>query len=168
MPVARPRPSDAAPQNREDTARENRHRPDSFKESLSAMEVAIEIEKGFRQVWPEAVYVKVPVADGGEGTVEAMVAATGGRIVQTPVAGPLGDQVAGFYGLTGDGRTAVIEMAAASGLALLDPARRDPLRTTTYGVGELIRSALEAGARHFILGVGGSATNEGAGMVQAL
>ncbi len=143
--------------------------PDSFKESLSAMEVAIEIEKGFREVLPEAAYVKMPVADGGEGTVEAMVAATDGRVVRTPVAGPLGDRVDGFYGLTGDGRTAIIEMAAASGLMLLDPARRNPMRTTTYGVGQLIRAALDAGARHFILGVGGSATNDGgAGMVQAL
>ncbi|PWC45857.1 glycerate kinase [Azospirillum sp. TSO22-1] len=143
--------------------------PDSFKESLSALEVATHIESGIREVYPEAVCVKLPVADGGEGTVEAMVAATGGRTIRVPVTGPLGEPVNAFYGLTGDGRTAVIEMAAASGLMLVEPARRNPMATTTYGVGELIRAALDQGARRFILGIGGSATNDGgAGMVQAL
>jgi glycerate 2-kinase len=143
--------------------------PDSFKESLSALQVAVEIETGFREVYPEATYVKLPVADGGEGTVEALVAATDGQIISVAVTGPLGEPVEAFYGLSGDGRTAVIEMAAASGLMLLDPARRNPLRTTTRGVGDLIRAALDAGARKFILGIGGSATNDGgAGMVQAL
>ena len=85
--------------------------PDSYKECLSALQVAVSIESGFREVFPDAVYVKVPVADGGEGTVEAMVEATGGRRVDTTVRGPLGDPVAAFYGLTGDGSTAVIEMA---------------------------------------------------------
>jgi glycerate 2-kinase len=143
--------------------------PDSFKESLSALQVATQIEAGFREIFPEAGYVKMPVADGGEGTVEAMVAATDGRIIRVPVTGPLGDPVEAFYGLTGDGQTAVIEMAAASGLMLLDPTRRNPLETTTFGVGELIRAALDQGARRFIIGIGGSATNDGgAGMVQAL
>ncbi|CAH2606043.1 glycerate 2-kinase 1 (plasmid) [Rhodovastum atsumiense] len=143
--------------------------PDSFKESLSAMEVATEIEAGFREVFPQASYVRLPVADGGEGTVEAMVAATGGRRVELAVTGPLGEPVPAFYGLTGDGRIAVIEMAAASGLMLVAAARRDPLRTTTYGVGELIIAALDQGARRFIIGIGGSATNDGgAGMLQAL
>ena len=143
--------------------------PDSYKESLSALEVAQAIAAGFRQVFPAAEYVLVPVADGGEGTVDAMVAATGGRKETVAVSGPLGELVEAFYGLTGDGATAVIEMAAASGLALVPPERRNPLLTTSRGTGELIRAALDAGARRFILGIGGSATNDGgAGMVQAL
>ena len=143
--------------------------PDSYKESLSALEVAQAVEAGFRQVFPDANYVLVPVADGGEGTVDAMVAATGGRKETVTVSGPLGEPVEAFYGLTGDGDTAVIEMAAASGLALVPPDRRNPLLTSSRGTGELIRAALDAGARRFILGIGGSATNDGgAGMVQAL
>ena len=143
--------------------------PDSYKESLSALEVAQAVEAGFRQVFPDADYVLVPVADGGEGTVDAMVAATGGRKEAVTVSSPLGEPVEAFYGLTGDGDTAVIEMAAASGLMLVPPAARNPLRTCSRGTGELIRAALEAGARRFILGIGGSATNDGgAGMVQAL
>ena len=143
--------------------------PDSYKESLSALEVAQAVAAGFRQVFPAAEYVLVPVADGGEGTVDAMVAATGGRKETVAVSGPLGEPVEAFYGLTGDGATAVIEMAAASGLALVPPERRNPLLTTSRGTGELIRAALDAGARRFILGIGGSATNDGgAGMVQAL
>ena len=143
--------------------------PDSYKESLSALEVAQAIEAGFRQVFPAAEYVLVPVADGGEGTVDAMVAATAGRREVVAVSGPLGEPVEAFYGLTGDGDTAVIEMAAASGLALVPPDRRNPLLTSSRGTGELIRAALDAGARRFILGIGGSATNDGgAGMVQAL
>ena len=143
--------------------------PDSYKESLSALEVAQAVEAGFRQVFPDADYVLVPVADGGEGTVDAMVAATGGRKETVTVSGPLGEPVEAFYGLTGEGDTAVIEMAAASGLALVPPDRRNPLLTNSRGTGELIRAALDAGARRFILGIGGSATNDGgAGMVQAL
>jgi len=144
--------------------------PDSFKESLSALEAASAIEAGFREVFPDAVYVKVPVADGGEGTVEAMIAATGGRRIDLQATGPLGRPVAAFYGLTGGADTiAVIEMAAASGLELVAPDERDPLRATSRGTGDLIRAALDAGARRFILGVGGSATNDGgAGMLQAL
>lgn len=143
--------------------------PDSFKESLSALDVAREIKAGFSEVFPDADYVLVPVADGGEGTVEALVAATGGEVVTLRATGPLGEPVEAFYGLTGDGATAVIEMAAASGLELVPPDRRDPLKTTTFGVGEMIRAALDRGARHLIVGVGGSATNDGgAGMAQAL
>ena len=143
--------------------------PDSYKESLSALEVAQAVEAGFRQVFPDADYVLVPVADGGEGTVDAMVAATGGRKETVTVSGPLGEPVEAFYGLTGEGDTAVIEMAAASGLALVPPDRRNPLLTSSRGTGELIRAALDAGARRFILGIGGSAPNDGgAGMVQAL
>ena len=143
--------------------------PDSYKESLSALEVATQIELGFKEIFPDAQYIKVPMADGGEGTVQAMIEATQGRRVEVDVTDPLGRQVASFYALTGDGATAMIEMAAASGLAMVPPAQRNPLLTTSYGTGELIKAALDAGARHLILGIGGSATNDGgAGMLQAL
>jgi glycerate 2-kinase len=143
--------------------------PDSFKESLSALEVANAIEKGFRDIFPEAEYVKIPMADGGEGTVQSLVDATGGRIVKTEVTGPLGDRVKAFFGVLGDGKTAVIEMAAASGLHLVPSEKRNPLVTTTRGTGELILAALDEGAEHIIIGIGGSATNDGgAGMIQAL
>jgi glycerate kinase len=143
--------------------------PDSFKESLSAMQVAQVIEDGFREIFPDAHYVKLPVADGGEGTVQAMIDATGGQRIERAVTGPLGEPVPAFYGLTGGEPVAVIEMAAASGLELVPPEQRNPLRTTSYGTGQLIRAALDAGARRFVLGVGGSATNDGgAGMAQAL
>ena len=143
--------------------------PDSYKESLSALDVACAIEAGFREIYPDADYVKIPVADGGEGTVEAMVAATEGRVIPVKVTGPLGEPVAGFYGVSGDEQCAFIEMAAASGLELLSPAQRNPLKTTSWGTGELIRHALDLGVRRIIIGLGGSATNDGgAGMVQAL
>lgn len=143
--------------------------PDSYKESLSALGVATAIEEGFREIFPAADYIKLPMADGGEGTVEAMVAATQGRIVQVAVTGPLGTQVEGFYGLSGDEQSAFIEMAAASGLELVAPEQRNPLITTSWGTGELIRHALDGGVKHIIIGIGGSATNDGgAGMVQAL
>ncbi|MDC5705727.1 glycerate kinase [Vibrio europaeus] len=143
--------------------------PDSYKESLTAMEVATAIENGFKEVMPDAEFVKLPMADGGEGTVQSLVDATGGRIVTATVTGPLGQPVEGFYGLLGDGSTAVIEMAAASGLHLVEPAKRNPLLTTTYGTGELIKAALDAGVKHIIVGIGGSATNDGGiGMAQAL
>ncbi|ROW64822.1 glycerate kinase [Cronobacter malonaticus] len=143
--------------------------PDSFKESLSAMDVAKAIEAGFREIYPQVHYVCVPMADGGEGTVEAMVAATGGQIITTPVTAPLGNKVDGFFGLLGDGETAVVEMAAASGLHLVPAAQRDPRITTSYGTGELILAALERGVKAIIIGIGGSATNDGgAGMMQAL
>ena len=143
--------------------------PDSFKESLTALEVANAIEKGFKRVFPSATYVKVPVADGGEGTVQAMVDACGGEIIKLPVSGPLGDEVEAFYGLLGDGQTAVIEMAAASGLQLVPTEKRNPLLTSSFGTGELILDALNKGARKIILGLGGSATNDGgAGMMTAL
>ncbi|MFT4173549.1 MAG: glycerate kinase [Rhodocyclaceae bacterium] len=143
--------------------------PDSYKESLSALEVAEAIESGMREVLPHATYVKIPVADGGEGTVDSLVAWTGGGKRNLLVSGPLGEPVEAFFGLSGDGRLAVIEMAAASGLALVPKAKRDPRVTSSRGTGELIRAALDAGARVFILGIGGSATNDGgAGMLQAL
>ena len=143
--------------------------PDSYKESLSALDVATAIEAGFQEIYPDAEYVKLPVADGGEGTVEAMVAATQGRLVQVTVTGPLNKPVDAFYGLSGDERCAFIEMAAASGLESVPPACRNPLLTTTWGTGEMIRHALDAGVQQIIIGIGGSATNDGgAGMVQAL
>jgi glycerate kinase len=141
--------------------------PDSFKESLTALQVADAIAAGMREIWPDATYVKVPVADGGEGTVQAMIDATGGRRVDVRVTGPLGKGVDAFYG-DADG-LAVIEMAAASGLEGVPPDLRDPRTATSRGTGELIGAALDAGARKFVLGVGGSATNDGgAGMLQAL
>lgn len=143
--------------------------PDSFKESLSAMAVAEAIEKGFREIYPDADYVKVPMADGGEGTVQSMVEASGGRYIDQWVQGPLGQPVAARWGMLGDSDTAVIEMAAASGLHHVSPELRNPLNTTSYGTGELIVAALERGVKRIILGIGGSATNDGgAGMMQAL
>ena len=112
--------------------------PDSYKESLTAMEVAQAIEAGFRQVMPKAEYIKLPMADGGEGTVQSLVDASNGTIIKHSVTGPLGEQVDGFFGLMGNGKTAVVEMAAASGLHLVKPKDRNPLLTTSYGTGELI------------------------------
>ncbi|HEA0213759.1 TPA: glycerate kinase [Salmonella enterica] len=124
--------------------------PDSYKESLSAAEVAQAIEKGFREIFPDAQYVSVPVADGGEGTVEAMIAATQGVERAAWVTGPLGEKVKACWGMSGDGKTAFIEMAAASGLALVPPEKRNPLITTSRGTGELILQALESGASNII------------------
>ncbi|MBO8164144.1 MAG: glycerate kinase [Brevibacillus sp.] len=143
--------------------------PDSFKGSVTAMEAALAIEKGIKKFLADAETVLVPVADGGEGTMDSLVAATGGKKVQAAVTGPLHEPVRAEYGLLGDGRTCVIEMASASGLCLVPPDQRNPMVTTTYGTGELIRKALDDGCRHFILAVGGSATNDGgSGMLQAL
>jgi glycerate kinase len=143
--------------------------PDSFKGSLTAAEAAEAMARGVRTVWAEAEVAKVPMADGGEGTVDALVAGTGGRFVTRRVTGPLGRPVEARFGLLGDGETAVIEMASASGLLLVTPDQRDPRYTTTYGTGELIRAALDLGVRRIVCGIGGSATNDGgAGMVQAL
>ncbi len=143
--------------------------PDSFKGSLSAGEVAEAIEEGVRKVFPRAEVEKVPMADGGEGTVQVLVEATGGKIEEVEATGPLGEKVKANYGILGDKKTAVIEMAAASGLPLVPLQERDPYRTTTYGTGELIKAALREGCREFIIGIGGSATSDGgAGMAQAL
>ncbi|WP_318483215.1 glycerate kinase [Photobacterium leiognathi] len=143
--------------------------PDSYKESLTAMEVATAIENGFRQVIPNAEYIKLPMADGGEGTVQSLVDASNGTIIERSVTGPLGEQVNGFFGLMGDGKTAIIEMAAASGLHLVSPELRNPMLTTSFGTGELILAALDKGVKHIIVGIGGSATNDGGiGMAQAL
>jgi glycerate kinase len=143
--------------------------PQSLKGSLSAAEAGRAIARGVREVYPEAEISIVPVADGGEGTTQALVDASGGRLLWREVTGPLGTPVQAFLGLMGNGDTAVIEMAASSGLPLVPVDRRDPRMTTTYGVGELILAALDEGCTHFIIGIGGSATNDGgAGMARAL
>jgi len=143
--------------------------PQSFKGSLSAQEVAQAIAKGIRRVVADAETIMVPMADGGEGTVEALTYGTHGQIVDTEVTGPLGEKVTAKWGILGDGVSAVVEMAAASGITLVSPEKLNPLVATTYGTGELIRAALDAGRRRFIIGIGDSATNDGgAGMVQAL
>ena len=143
--------------------------PDSFKGSVSALEAANAMEQGIRRVFPDAIIDKIPMADGGEGTVQSLVDATGGHIQTHRVLAPLGNEVEAKFGILADGETAVIEMAAASGLTLVAPHERDPLRTTTYGTGQLIRAALEAGCRRLIIGIGGSATNDGGvGMAEAL
>ncbi len=143
--------------------------PDSYKGSVSALGVAQAMARGILRVFPEAEVRQIPIADGGEGTVDALVAATGGAIRNAEVTGPLGEKITAHWGILGDGRTAVIEMAAASGLPLVPPAQRDPRITTSFGTGELIRAALDAGLRSIIIGIGGSATNDGGvGMAQAL
>ena len=143
--------------------------PDSFKGSLTAIEVSDAIEQGIREIFPEAEIKKIPMADGGDGTVQCLVNATGGKILREKVTGPLGDEVLASYGILGDKRTAVIEMAEASGLTLVPENKRNPLITTTYGTGQLIKATLDQGCRKMIIGIGGSATNDGgAGMVQAL
>ncbi|WP_291527630.1 glycerate kinase [Bifidobacterium sp. UBA744] len=143
--------------------------PDSFKGSLTALEAARAMEAGVLRACPDAQCVTVPMADGGEGTVRSMVDATGGRLVSARVTDPLGRSACAEYGILGDGHTAVIEMAAASGLQYVDDATCSPLTATTYGTGELIRDALDRGVTDLIVGLGGSATNDGgAGMAQAL
>ncbi|MBN3491882.1 glycerate kinase [Vibrio neptunius] len=143
--------------------------PDSFKESLTAVEVAQSIQMGLERVWPDAEFVKVPVADGGEGTVQSLIDATSGQKVFTEITGPLGETVQACYGVLGDGKTAVIEIAEASGLHLVPAEKRDPKITSSFGTGELIKHALSQGISRLIVGLGGSATNDaGAGMLAAL
>jgi glycerate 2-kinase len=143
--------------------------PNAFKGSLSALEAAQAIAEGVQVAAPDSEVVLVPIADGGDGTVEALVAATNGERRTLRVRGPLGDPVEADYGLIDSGSTAVIEMAKAAGLALVPPKKRDPRVTTTFGVGELLQQAYDQGARHFIVGIGGSATNDGgAGTAQAV
>ena len=143
--------------------------PDSFKNSLSALGVAESLRKGLLRSLPGAEIRILPMADGGEGTVESLIDATGGEIINVWVKDPLSREVESHIGITGDGSTAVIEMAAASGLQLISPGEKDPWVTTTYGTGELIRAALDAGCQTILLGIGGSATNDcGAGMANAL
>lgn len=143
--------------------------PDSFKGNLTSLQVAATFEKGIRRVLPNAKCIKVPMADGGEGTVQSLVDATGGKFIRKKVTGPAGKPVSARYGMLADNETAVIEMAEASGLPLVSGKEKNPLKTTTYGTGELMLDAAKRGAKKIILGLGGSATNDaGVGMAQAL
>ena len=143
--------------------------PDSYKNALSALEVARSLKAGLQKVFEDAEFEILPMADGGEGTVEALIDATRGEIIKTTVHDPLMRPVESTFGITGDGITAVIEMASASGIQLITSEERNPWITTTFGTGELIHAALEKGCRDIILGIGGSATNDcGMGMAAAL
>lgn len=143
--------------------------PDSFKGSMTAQEVCDAMERGIRKVLPEATCIKVPMADGGEGTVQSLVDATKGKVYELEVMGPLTSPVLAQYGILGDEKTAVIEMASASGIQYINEKTRNPLITTTYGTGQLIKECLNKGVSKIILGIGGSATNDGgAGLAQAL
>ncbi|MGW8824541.1 glycerate kinase family protein [Paenibacillus lautus] len=143
--------------------------PDSFKESMTAKEVCEAMERGIKKGNPNVTCIHVPMADGGEGTMQSLVDATGGTVHTVTVTGPLGDQVEASYGISGDGSTGVLEMASASGIHLVPIAQRNPLVTTTYGTGELIKACLDHGVSRLLIGIGGSATNDGgAGVVQAL
>lgn len=143
--------------------------PDSFKGSLTAVEAAKAMAEGARSVLPNAMIVELPIADGGEGTVDALVRVTGGRTLKTTVTGPLGFPTVATWGILGDGTTAVLEMASASGLTLLAREQYRPRKTTTFGTGELIRAALDERVKKIVIGIGGSATNDGgAGAAEAL
>ena len=143
--------------------------PQAFKESIGARDAAVAIQRGVLRAAPDASTTLVPVADGGDGTLAALIETTGGRFFDAPVIGPLGEDRVSRWGVMGDGRTAVIEMALASGLARVPEGQRDPRITTTYGTGQLIGAALDAGFERIIVGLGGSATNDGgAGMAAAL
>ncbi|OMF69068.1 glycerate kinase [Paenibacillus glucanolyticus] len=143
--------------------------PDSFKESMTAKEVCEAMERGILKANPNVTCIHVPMADGGEGTMQSLVDATGGTVHTAMVTGPLGNQVEASYGVSGDGSTGVLEMASASGIHLVPLAERNPLVTTTYGTGELIKACLDHGVSRLLIGIGGSATNDGgAGVVQAL
>ena len=135
--------------------------PDSFKETLSAFEVASAIESGFQNVFPEAEIIKIPIADGGEGTVDAMVRATNGSFEFSEVKGPMGDNTRAKWGMLGNSKTAVIEIAEACGLHLVSANKRNPMAASSYGVGQLVIAALDKGAKKIIIGLGGSATNDG-------
>ncbi len=143
--------------------------PDKFKGSLSSGEVAEAIARGLTGGWPKVDTLQCPLADGGEGTMELLVQATGGKIIDCDVTGPLGEPRRASLGILGDGETAVVEMASASGLELIPPDKRDPCSTTTAGTGDLILNALDLGLRRIIVGIGGSGTNDGGtGMASAL
>ncbi|MBB6714978.1 glycerate kinase [Clostridium gasigenes] len=143
--------------------------PDSFKESMSSKEACDAMERGIKKIIPEAECIKVPMADGGEGTVEALIGATNGTFHKVNVIAPLGNKVEAVFGILGNKKTAVIEMASASGIQLVKRDERNPLITTTFGTGQLIKAALDLGVKHIVVGIGGSATNDGgAGMIQAL
>ena len=142
---------------------------DSFKGCLSSAEAGKAAAEGIRSVFPECEILSLPIADGGEGMLDVLIAATNGREVQISAHNPLMEWHDTYYGISEDGKTAFIEMASISGLPLVPPEKRNPMLTTSYGTGELIRDALERGCRNFIIGIGGSATNDaGLGMLQAL
>ena len=135
--------------------------PDSFKETLTATDAANAIEKGFLDIFPEANILKLPIADGGEGTVDVLVTATQGKYFSTKVSGPTGEYINAKWGMLGNSKTAVIEIAEACGLHLVTLKKRNPMNTSSFGVGELILAATDEGAEHIIIGLGGSATNDG-------
>ncbi len=142
---------------------------DSFKGSLSTFQAGEAIAEGVKRVYPQAETTVIPIADGGEGTVDAIIAATGGYMVEITVHNPLGKLIKSSYGIVPETKTAIIEMSAAAGITLINDDERNPLNTTTYGVGELILDAISKGCRKFVVGIGGSATNDGGiGMLQAL
>ena len=143
--------------------------PDSFKESLTALEVAEAVESGFTKIFPDWEYIKVPMADGGEGTVQSLVDALDGSMKVVEVLNPLGKKIQASYGLSGDGKQAIIEMATSSGLELIKSADRNVMQATSWGLGDLIHDALEEKVEKILIGIGGSATNDGgAGMIQSL
>ena len=143
--------------------------PDSFKESMSGKMACDAIERGLKKVLKDSEFIKVPMADGGEGTTQSLVDATNGIIYSVEVTNPLGDKVQGKLGVLGDKETVILEMASASGLELISKEKRNPMITTTFGTGELIKRALDLKAKTILIGIGGSATNDGgAGMIQAL
>lgn len=143
--------------------------PDSFKESMTAKEVCEAMERGIRKANSQIRCIHVPMADGGEGTMQSLVDATGGRVYSKEVVGPLGNNVVAEYGILGNGEIGVIEMASASGIHLVDLEKRNPLITTTFGTGQLIKACLDKRVKKLLIGIGGSATNDGgAGFIQAL
>ncbi|MDB4139441.1 glycerate kinase [Candidatus Thioglobus sp.] len=143
--------------------------PDSFKETLSASDAANAIEEGFLGIFPDANILKLPIADGGEGTVDVLVTATQGKYFSTKVSGPLGEYINAKWGMLGNSKIAVIEIAEACGLHLVPLKKRNPMNTSSFGVGELILAAIDEGAEHIIIGLGGSATNDGGmGFLEAI
>ena len=143
--------------------------PDSFKESMTAKEVCEAMERGIRKANSQIRCIHVPMADGGERTMQSLLDATGGRVYSKEVGGPLGNNVVAEYGILGNGEIGVIEMASASGIHLVDSEKRNPLITTTFGTGQLIKACLDKGVKKLLIGIGGSATNDGgAGFIQAL
>ena len=143
--------------------------PDSFKESMTAKEACMAMERGIKKVNPDIKCIHVPMADGGEGTMQSLVDATNGKVYSLEVVGPLGNKVQAEYGILGDGEIGILEMASASGIHLVSLDKRNPLITTTYGTGEVIKACLDKGVKKLLIGIGGSATNDGgAGVIQAL
>jgi glycerate kinase len=143
--------------------------PDSFKESMTAKEVCQAMEKGIKKANDKITCIHVPMADGGEGTMQSLIDATNGKIYSLKVIGPLGGEVEAMYGILGDNETGILEMASASGIQLIPPGKRNPLKSTTYGTGQLIKACLDHGIKKLLIGIGGSATNDGGvGAIQAL